>query len=194
MVTESSIPEELLGEILNYHFWQDPKLFCAIHHHTGKRLTDPTPPLTYTKGTSRADVLLVCKRWLRVGTPLLYHSVRLWTPTQVQDFLILLRSNPYIGQVIRQLRVESVGEVWFEEISKFAPNVHTLCLSFHISLGAPVAAIVRAFSKFDPIHVVLNTRFSPRLTAAEDVTETIMGLMAEWTKMVCSYTKLRISH
>ncbi|KAH7050361.1 hypothetical protein BKA62DRAFT_459626 [Auriculariales sp. MPI-PUGE-AT-0066] len=55
---------------------------------------------------SAADVLLVCKRWMCVGTPALYHTVVLRSMAQAKALASALRRCPDFGTYIRRLRVE----------------------------------------------------------------------------------------
>lgn len=87
----SRIPEEILREILQHSLSIWP--VDAI-------LTQPLPSLTkrvednrncsersdLDKGLPQPDPLLVCKRWLRVGTPLFYHTIVLFDKPQVLLF------------------------------------------------------------------------------------------------------------
>jgi len=57
---------------------------------------------------SSANTLFVCKRWMRVGTPTLYHTIILRSKPQAQSLVRALQKNRF-GSYTRKLRLEG----WF---------------------------------------------------------------------------------
>lgn len=106
----SRIPEEILREILQHSLSIWP--VDAI-------LTQPLPSLTkrvednrncsersdLDKGLPQPDPLLVCKRWLRVGTLLFYHTIVLFDKPQVQQIANTFCTNPLLALLVRNLRL-----------------------------------------------------------------------------------------
>ncbi|KZT25933.1 hypothetical protein NEOLEDRAFT_1132982 [Neolentinus lepideus HHB14362 ss-1] len=78
--TLSTIPEELLERIL--------------------ALCIDVPPF-------RTAPLLVCKRFLRIATPLFYHTLTLRSPRQTERLYHTLTSNPLLASFTRKLVVQS---------------------------------------------------------------------------------------
>ncbi|KAH7106603.1 hypothetical protein BKA62DRAFT_826104 [Auriculariales sp. MPI-PUGE-AT-0066] len=105
---------------------------------------------------SAADVLLVCKRWMRVGTPALYHTVVLRSMAQAKALASALRRCPDFGTYIRRLRVEgSYGEhIW--QAVKTAPNITELCLSLTVYSDVKVDGMVKSIAMLNPTRVILT--------------------------------------
>ncbi|KAH7106606.1 hypothetical protein BKA62DRAFT_826107 [Auriculariales sp. MPI-PUGE-AT-0066] len=112
---------------------------------------------------SAADVLLVCKRWMRVGTPALYHTVVLRSMAQAKALASALRRCPDFGTYIRRLRVEgSYGEYIWQAV-KTAPHITELCLSLTVYSDANVGGMVKSLDNLNPVHVTLTLSPEKRL-------------------------------
>ncbi|KAJ6592004.1 hypothetical protein B0H10DRAFT_2233047 [Mycena sp. CBHHK59/15] len=76
-----NLPDEILSEILS-------------------------PGLEVAEENSSSAVLVVCKAWLRVSTPLLYNVVVLRSKPQAGALAAVLQRNNELGRFIKKLRVE----------------------------------------------------------------------------------------
>jgi hypothetical protein len=76
-------------------------------------------------------VLLVCKVWLRVATPLLYHTVVIRSKAQARSLVAAVRGNHNPGRFIGELRVEGFG-AHMSHILNSALNITDLFLSTEI--------------------------------------------------------------
>lgn len=110
-MSSKALPEELLHEILAYHLevsWTD-RLFAY----------DPfeKPQRTPRKPSSRNPhhVLRVCKRWLRVGTPLLYRALYMASPNHVDRIAEVFALSPMLAK--------KVDRVWFA-LDACTPSLH----------------------------------------------------------------------
>ena len=177
---ESTLPEGLLPKILYYHFRCGHTVPLGKTRPNGRPCIHPRQ--SSNRRSSRADVLLVCKRWLRVGTPLLYESVHLETPAHVRQLLSLLRAHPSIGLAICRLYTTSVYEAAFEEIATLAPNIETLYLSSLAgsTFPPPPAGAAKALSRFNPTHLLICgiSRQPP------DVQCVLAEVMGKWSALV----------
>ncbi|KAK7692078.1 hypothetical protein QCA50_005484 [Cerrena zonata] len=90
----ATIPEELLERILTFSIQ-----FTSC---------DISPPSPLTAIAPRVSPLLVCKLWLRVGTPVYFHSITLATPEQTTRLVSLLNEQPQLGSFVRELKVEGI--------------------------------------------------------------------------------------
>ena len=108
---------------------------------------------------SSADVQLVCKRWMRVSTPLLYECVVIRTRAQAYALRLALTRHPEFGRFIRRLRLEGVfGEYLDAEVFEKMQGVKQLCFTFSFSSLNNIAGLQRAFEVFNPERVVLSLR------------------------------------
>jgi len=55
---------------------------------------------------STADALLVCKRWMRVATPLLLYTCIIRYTAQAQALANALKKNPELAQFVKRMRIE----------------------------------------------------------------------------------------
>ncbi|EJD48374.1 hypothetical protein AURDEDRAFT_112877, partial [Auricularia subglabra TFB-10046 SS5] len=78
---------------------------------------------------SSSTILLVCKRWLRVATPLLYETVILRSAAQSGALAAVLKKQTEFGRYVRKVRVEGGVGASICKIFKAAPNITDLCLT-----------------------------------------------------------------
>ncbi|GJE91924.1 hypothetical protein PsYK624_080760 [Phanerochaete sordida] len=90
------LPEEILRDILAYDLRVPHAEFLFYRDWHGDPPALPRP----------ACHLLVSKRWLRVGTPLLYECMRLKKPEHTAAIAQLFRAHPHVGAAVRCLRLE----------------------------------------------------------------------------------------
>ncbi|TFK50376.1 hypothetical protein OE88DRAFT_246363 [Heliocybe sulcata] len=89
--TISTIPEELLERIL------------ALCIESPEQVSSPRVP----GAVYRTAPLLVCRRFLRIATPLFYHTLALRSPRQAQRLYYTLASNPLLATFTRKLVIQS---------------------------------------------------------------------------------------
>ncbi|KAJ7859823.1 hypothetical protein B0H14DRAFT_3446455 [Mycena olivaceomarginata] len=78
---------------------------------------------------SVSPVLLVCKAWLRVATPLLYNVVFIRSKAQAEALAVALRGLLDPGRFIKKLRVEGGFGAHMGHILRSAPNITDLFIS-----------------------------------------------------------------
>lgn len=115
-----SLANETLHSILNI-------AFCIEDDHFVGRgtLNGPFANVQY----STADLLLVCKRWMRVATPLLFETVIIRSAAQAQALAKALKKNKQFGGMIKKARIEGGYGVATKNILELAPNIDSLCIS-----------------------------------------------------------------
>ncbi|KAJ6613955.1 hypothetical protein B0H10DRAFT_2046830 [Mycena sp. CBHHK59/15] len=118
----TTLPDEILSEILS------PAL--RVSEEVFSNAAEKSPFARYSLSTS--TLLLVCRDWLRVATPLLYIVVILRSKAQAQALEKVLLVNPDFGLFIKKLRVEGGYGPAMHTILKSAPNITHLFLSFAI--------------------------------------------------------------
>lgn len=90
----TTIPEELLERIIALALLSSS---C-----------DTSLPSLLPLKVSRVSPLLVCKLWLRIGTPLYYRSVALTTSQQTTQFASTLKTEPHLGRYVKEMKVEGI--------------------------------------------------------------------------------------
>ncbi|KAJ7144548.1 hypothetical protein C8R44DRAFT_725474 [Mycena epipterygia] len=140
-----SLPDEILSEILT------PAL-CVPDDLFSDTSTAQSPFVTRTESTSA--ILLVCKDWLRVSTPLLYHVVVLRSTPQAQALAVALKKNPDLGRFIKQLRVEGGFGLSMHHILKSAPHITDIFLSLHLHSSESSAGLVLGLPLINPKRII----------------------------------------
>ena len=131
-----------------------------------------------------SSVLLVCKRWLRVATPLLYETVVIRSTGQSYALAEALQLNPPFARYIKNVRLEGAyGGVY--DILKQCRRLSTLVLFLNIYSESRITCLSRALPAIDPKHVFLydtgaidNVKFRKLLRIFCDVVPT-------WKNLVC---------
>lgn len=170
------LADELLKEILSPPLLVPDELFA----NTGA--VSPFSRATY----SAADVLLVCKRWMRVATPALYSTVIIRSLAQAQALAVALSRNPDFGRYIKKLRLEGAYGVNLAKIGLVSPNISDLCFSLSIWADASNSGLLKLLSAVNPKRVVLTTA-PAKIVKNKQLAEVVKKLCDRiplWTKLV----------
>ncbi|GJE89703.1 hypothetical protein PsYK624_058090 [Phanerochaete sordida] len=184
-MSEARLPEELLRETLSLLLSASEETFCQFPPDCCPpwsiyRRRDPAQPRTPSAG----DILLVCKRWLRVGTPLLYESLSVWSPSHTKAVAALIRSTPVVGQAIRRLRIEGGCGKDLYTIVRNAPNVHTLYICVHVKASEGIAGLRKALPLLQPRKLYWYHEQSQLNKPAKEAKELLQSCIARrWTSL-----------
>ena len=137
------IPDEILREILQLSFSID----------VAKKFREWSWNLR-----SRGKILLVCKRWLRVATPLFYETVALRTETQVKSLASFVRANPLLGAMIRNLRIDGGYGRHLYTIVKHAPRIRAISVQLHVLSKDSNTGLLQALPCMDPTEIYVHNR------------------------------------
>ncbi|KAF8217419.1 hypothetical protein K438DRAFT_1924921 [Mycena galopus ATCC 62051] len=140
-----SLPDEIISEILS------PAL--KVPEHMFSNLAPKSPFAKYSVSSSAA--LLVCKAWLRVSTPLLYHVVVIRSKAQCRALCDALKNSPDLGRFIKKLRVEGGFSTPMHEILKRAPNITDLFLSLQIHSSDSSSGLATGLSLINPTRLII---------------------------------------
>jgi hypothetical protein len=166
------LPDELNLEILSHVFRITDELF--------ESQVNIISPLNSPR------CLAVCKKWLQIGTPLLYHTIILRSSSQAEALALSLRENKGRGYLIERLRVEGgYGGVMYN-IIKAASNVKVLCLTLYIFPLDNVSGLCRALPMLRPTRVVLYDQVRQGLDNEHNsaLHETLNYCIRKWKSMV----------
>ncbi|KAF6765887.1 hypothetical protein DFP72DRAFT_1057095 [Ephemerocybe angulata] len=111
-----SVPEEVTKQILERCIAIPDDLFCDHSHSFGN----------YHVGDESSSVLLeVCRRWMHVGTPLLYETIVLRTKSQTLALKATLEGNPALCKYVKKIRVEESQGMAIASIMEWCQNTVT---------------------------------------------------------------------
>ncbi|KAJ7495054.1 hypothetical protein FB451DRAFT_1076827 [Mycena latifolia] len=175
-----SLPDEIISEILTPVLRVSDDLFSDIS-------TKTSPFASYTNNEeSNSAILLVCKAWLRVATPLLYHVVVLRSTPQAQALDAALKKDQGLGRFIKKVRVEGGFGSSMHSILKNAPNITDIFISLHLHSSDSSAGLVLGLPLINPTRVILyddeanllNNKHVTKLTAC------LESCAFKWSNMV----------
>lgn len=181
---ENRLPDELLREILKYclhispvhAFLLDPAWQWYNHH------TEYEAPLLMP----RSDPLAVSKRWLRVGSPLFYQTVILYSTAQVRQLAQLFRAHPELGAAVRNLRLQAGFGKDLVTIVKHAPNVRALAVNMEATASESTVGILRVLPLLNPVRFYLHGSATPRLANRKSigVRDAVVESLSKWENLV----------
>ncbi|KZV79166.1 hypothetical protein EXIGLDRAFT_846808 [Exidia glandulosa HHB12029] len=171
----SKLADELLKEILSPPLLVPDELFAD----TGD--VSPFSKATY----SAADVLLVCKRWMRVATPALYATVVIRSLAQAQALVFALKRSPDFGRYIKKLRLEGAFGQHLAVLATTAPNITDLCFSLAIYADSNVKGLLKLLAAVSPERVILTTAPAKVIKnkGHAEVVRTLCDSIPQWTRL-----------
>ncbi|KAJ6596196.1 hypothetical protein DFH09DRAFT_1272735 [Mycena vulgaris] len=107
----------------------------------GRYRVRATSPFAASRSGASSATLLICKAWLRIATPLLYHVI-FRSRVQARALQAALRGNPDLGRFIRMLRLEGGFGPAMHHILKETPNVMDIVISLQIYASDLTAGVV----------------------------------------------------
>ncbi|EKM59992.1 uncharacterized protein PHACADRAFT_250828 [Phanerochaete carnosa HHB-10118-sp] len=151
-MSEATLPEELVNEILKHAIQAHPDTFLGPSRDRASfhRPNAPPSPL----GSSH--LLLVSKRWLRIGTPLLYTSLWISADAHTQTLLHIFRGNPALGALVLDLRLDGGFGSELHDVVLSMPNVRNVYLSWGLGQGHSMVGLWDTMSVLRPIKLWLG--------------------------------------
>ncbi|KAF7296305.1 hypothetical protein HMN09_01100200 [Mycena chlorophos] len=175
-MADNALPDELISEILS------PALRVSDEHFT------QTSTATFAKySESTSAYLVVCKSWLRVATPLLYHVVVLRSKAQATALVSALAKNKDLGRFIKKLRVEGGFGQPMQTILQSAPNLTDLFLSLIIWSPDTTDGLCKGLKSVNPrtliVHDVTDYGRAPKTKARANLVDTIVKIIPKWSNL-----------
>lgn len=181
-----AFPEEIIHVILDHNLRPTHREFFGpgcretINRRRKLRSLGPAAP------PPCSAALLVCKRWLRIGTPLLYESVKISCLGDTKAVLEAVRANKDIAKFIRRLRLEGGYGKALGELSKYLHNVEHLFFSPDAKCRESITGLHIAFPKFN----LRTLKLEDRRKIINRNTTYINGILEhsirfEWPNLVC---------
>ena len=167
------LPEEVLKEILN-----------AFLHIPDSTFADPDARFG-RNALSTSRILLVCRRWLRIATPLLYRIVILRSVAQAQALAAVLECHPYLGKYVRKLRVEGGYGSSMRTILQRSPGISDLYISVSFRSSDRTSGLCQGLSSIHPSRVVIFDAQDNKESSNHDaVVNALCGVLPTWKRMV----------
>lgn len=187
-MSERDLPEELLHEVLSLCLTVDPTDFFQV----------PKIGVQNDESSSKRNIgiPLVSRRWRRIGTPLLYSSLRITEASHAETVAQLLLRDPGLGCAVRNLRIGDGVEDRLHDVAKSTPNVQRLYIALDHTSNDAAKSFAQALPLLRPreLYLIDMTRFlrlypffpwrpSMRPDEAVRVVGRVMAL--NWNNLVC---------
>ncbi|EJD39095.1 hypothetical protein AURDEDRAFT_187546 [Auricularia subglabra TFB-10046 SS5] len=141
----------------------------------------------FSKATfSASEVLLVCKRFMRIATPVLYETVIIRSKAQALALQAALTRNPEFGQFVRKLRLEGAYGRELAKVIPTMPYVTDFCFTLGVFVDESLAGLTAAFNTFEPTRVILTL-----LDARRGSNSLHRSLVVKLCAAIHKWTKLR---
>jgi hypothetical protein len=175
------LPDEMLHECLSPVLSVPDDKFAS---------TSTQSPFSSVSGNSSAQMLLVCKRWLRVAYPLLYHTVVIRSSGQAHALADALQANPTLGRHVKKLRIEGGYGSATHRILTLAPNIAVLYLSLIIWSEDSVSGLCRSLAIINPSRVILHDDLlHPKFNAkSRQLVLKLCECIPLWSNLVQTFT------
>ncbi|KAL5525637.1 hypothetical protein ACEPAG_6973 [Sanghuangporus baumii] len=143
-----SLPDELVKEILSDILTVPEDEFS----HVG-----PLSPFG-RKVSSSSDVLLVSKRWLRIGTPLLHECIVLRSSAQADALYGFIRgkTGSQVNGYVRRIRLEGSFGAVVGKIFAVLPDISDLYSRLPSHRGENVNSLLQGLLRVNPIRLILE--------------------------------------
>ena len=146
MYTAPHLPDEIVKEIVS------PALNVPDESFASTSWKSPFATYQLTSST----ILVVCKDWLRVATPLLYETVILRSKAQAQALAAALKKNPQLGQFIKKVRLEGGYGNAIYEIFQRSPHIRHLWQKRGLRSNESISGYSKAFSSVTLERLILS--------------------------------------
>ncbi|KAJ7042791.1 hypothetical protein C8F04DRAFT_1074812 [Mycena alexandri] len=174
------LPDEIISEILSPALRVSDEAFSYVSQRFGGTAS---PFMTFTESTSA--LLVVCKAWLRVATPLLYNVVILRSKAQAQALAATLTATPALGGFIRKLRAEGGYAISMFKILQTSRNITDLFLSVEFASGDNACGLCKGLHLLDPVRIIVEKThtWSGVSKNAQKLLDTLEQCIPNWKKL-----------
>lgn len=180
--TIHKLPEELFREILSYAFHLTPDDFCGARTRWDS-LSNATVPGRRERGTCQ-HLLLVSKKWLRIGLPLLYASLAIRAPAHASTVAAVFVTTPAFGRAVRHLKVFGGYGRHMGAIASACPNVETLYADINVKSNESIVGLQRALALLSPVRLHVESRDSWENKKMRAQRTLVYEQIAEWPRLV----------
>ncbi|KAJ7160022.1 hypothetical protein C8R43DRAFT_1177631 [Mycena crocata] len=144
----ASLPDEIVSEILSPALKVPDDMFSDID-------SSKSPFASMSHSVSNSSLLLVCKSWLRVATPLLYSVVIIRSKPQVRALQAALHNTPDLGRFVKKLRVEGGFGNLMHQILQQTPNISDIFVSLQIHSSDSSSGLALGLPLINPTRLII---------------------------------------
>ncbi|KAH6880971.1 hypothetical protein BKA70DRAFT_171408 [Coprinopsis sp. MPI-PUGE-AT-0042] len=182
-----SLPDEIIKEILSPVLHVPDEAFAS---------TSSRSPFSHYEPTT-STVLLVCKAWLRVATPLLYNTVVLRSKAQAHALARSLKENTQLGRFVLKFRLEGGFGNAIYDILKRTPAITDICITGALWSYESIGGYVKGLKLVNPRRLVYFgdlTDYSPNKNQVDLGKALAESIRDKWTLLVVFETDSSLRH
>lgn len=175
MVGIAGLAEEVLHSIMKLVLTISWELFTSPSDRTfGENDT-----------VSSASIVLVCKQWLRVATPLLYETIILRSSGQSRALKDVFQKHKTFAKRVKNLRLEGAYPC-LKEIMPLCTNMTTFVLLLEIYSDTPISSLCKSLPLINPTEVILR-EIEKNNANCEQVLTALSEAVPTWKNLVCPF-------
>ncbi|EKM49654.1 uncharacterized protein PHACADRAFT_154152 [Phanerochaete carnosa HHB-10118-sp] len=159
-MSEAQLPEEILEHVLRLVLSVSEREFCKFRDNTLGQGRGWVSLSTSAGHAPVSHLLLISRRWLRIGSPLLYEGVVLREQKHTKAVAHIISFDTHLGEEIKYLRLEGGLGKHLPVVLAHAPNVHTLYISLHVPASEAIRGLHKALSLVHPRKLYIYYRTS----------------------------------
>ncbi|KAF8590410.1 hypothetical protein K439DRAFT_150540 [Ramaria rubella] len=158
-------------------------ILAPLLHVSDERFTSDSPTAFGSNvNFSSSSLLLVCKRWLRVATPLLYEVVVLRSIAQAQSIVDSFIRNRTFALYVKKIRLEGAYScLW--EVFRRCSSLHTIFLTLDLYAGVTVTGLCRSLLVINPTCVILQDKSDTNNVKVKQVFAALLRAIPLWTNL-----------
>ncbi|KAG6889681.1 hypothetical protein C0995_015429 [Termitomyces sp. Mi166 len=172
-MSSGALPDEIIREILTPALRVPDKIFRSTN--------EVSPFSTYAESSSA--FLLVCKSWLRVATPLLYHVVALRSKPQARALERALRGNQILATFIKKLRVEGGFGASMHHILRLGKNIEEIWLILNIWSADSVTGLCSGLPLANPRRLIFFLGDAGENAPTRKLLNTVCECITTWKRL-----------
>ena len=148
--------------------------------------------------THSSDILMVCKTWLRIATPLLYECVVLRTRAQAEAFYNAVKDKK-TGDVlissVRRIRLEDHFGLSTKQVFKSLPNLSELFITTPAARDETIKSSFPGFRHVNPKRVILDMTEEELYFKSHRIFATLLeeAIKESWNELVRESIFLSVS-
>jgi len=153
-------------------------------------------PTTGKRRTNQLNVLLVCRQWYKIGIPLFYETVNLYSKIQVAELLATLKKHPQFAAYVKRLRIQTAYSAAIGGIFNHCRGLKELCLSFDVTYKDNIKSLMAGLDVVNPEVLYVNDPNDSCGTGksrnVQNYLEKVCEKVKGWSNLVSAYTTVCI--
>ncbi|KAH7107252.1 hypothetical protein BKA62DRAFT_127333 [Auriculariales sp. MPI-PUGE-AT-0066] len=172
----NDMPVELLREVFDIALHVPDHLFFD---------TTTNSPFAHVQA-STSNLLIVCKRWLKIATPAFYETLILRSRAQILSLCSAIAANPQFAIRIRRMRVEGRFHDFIGDTAKHMTALHAVCFAFDAEYITKMPGVVKLLRAVNPRIAAFPTILHTSFATSNKVNKMVGDAIRKWK--ICTHS------